>query len=118
MQTYTLNVIGRTVTGEGDTTLVRTSRGVDRVLFQFDSEEWLGFTLTVFFANGSVVEDVPLSVGVPSDDWACKGACEVPSSVLEQENPLHVTVLGVDGDGNRIVTALSAPLNVVLEGTA
>lgn len=116
MQTYTLNVIDRTITSEGDNTLVRTSIGVDRVLFRFDSAEWMGFTLSVFFANGDVIEEVPLSVG-PSDDWACEGYCDVPSTVLEQVAPLHVTVVGVDGGGNRIITALSTPLTVRQEGT-
>lgn len=117
MQTYTLNVIDRAITSDGDNTLVRTSIGVDRVLLRFDSAEWLEFTLSVFFANGSVIEEAPLSVSASSDEWACEGYCDVPSTVLEQENPLHVTVMGVDGEGDRIVTALSAPLNVVLEGS-
>ena len=117
MQTYTLNVLDRTITSEGDNTLVRTSIGVDRVLLRFDSAEWLGFTLSVFFANGDAIEEVPLSVSASSDDWACEGYCDVPSTVLEQDNPLHVTVVGVDNGGNRIVTALSTPLIVMQEGT-
>ena len=117
MQTYTLNVIDRTITSEGDNTLVRTSSGVDRVLLRFDNAEWMSFTLSVFFANGDVIEEVPLSVSTSSDGWACQGYCDVPSTVLEQDNPLYVTVTGVDSSGNYIITALSSPLIVRPEGT-
>lgn len=118
MQTYILNVTDRDVSAASDdTTLVRTSVGVDKAEFRFFSDEWLdSFNVSAAFYIGDVLEELPLSLTPVNDEWVAVATVEIPSTVLEHEGAMGVTVHGVDADGNHIITAESFPLTVEHEG--
>lgn len=115
MQTYELLVKERSVrANSNDTTLVRTSIGVDRIHVMFDDEEWLGFPVTVTF--GSVDETVTMALSmVPiqeSGEWAAEATSIVPWEVTQSVGPIRVTFQGTDSDGRHIITAKGSPLRV------
>lgn len=119
MQTYILAVDNREITLESDdSTLVRTSVGVDRIEFRFYSSEWLeSFDLSTAFYVGDVLEEVPIyPSAVVGADWLATATVVIPSTVLANSGNLGVTVHGVDADGNHIITAESFPLTVEHEG--
>lgn len=117
MQTYILDVTGREISAASDdTTLVRTSIGVDEVQFRFYSDEWLDFDVSAAFYIDDVLEELPLSLIPASDDWVAVATVEIPSMILEYTGAIGVTVHGVDADGNHIITAESFPLTIEQEG--
>ncbi len=116
MQTYELLVSGRAVrANSADTTLVRTSIGIDQIHVMFDSEEWLDFPLTVTFAQ-SGVEPVTQSLTVTeiedSDEWVSEATVTIPYEVITMVGPIRITFQGTDSDGRHIITAKGAPLSV------
>ncbi len=116
MQTYELLVTGRAVrANSADTTLVRTSVGIDQIHVMFDSEEWLGFPLTVTFAQAGV-EPVTQSLTVTeitdSDEWVSEATVTIPYEVITMVGPIRITFQGTDSDGRHIITAKGAPLSV------
>lgn len=118
MQTYGLTISGRSVAANTpDTTLVRTSVGVDEIHAYFDSAEWLDFPVRVSFGNGPELVTVPMTLSPLEDsDWAAEGTCEVPWEALQELGELRVTFQGTDASGNHIITAKGSPLTVVEEG--
>ena len=115
MQTYDLSITGRSIRLESaDSTLVRTSIGVDQMRFLFADEEWLGFDLSAAVSNG-IIAEVPLQLE-SAEGYAAVAVCAVPDEVLEHDGQLGVTVHGVDADGNHIITESAFPLTVMLEG--
>ena len=116
MQTYELLVTNRAVrANSSDTTLVRTSVGVDMVHVMFDNEEWLSFPLTITFAQRDVnAITIPLTVSriVDSDKWCAEATVTVPHEVIEMVGPIRVTFQGTDASGNHIITAAGSPLSV------
>lgn len=119
MQVYEVVVVGRSVLPNGgDTTLVRTSVGVDSIHVLFDSSEWLDFGVIATFANGdnAVSKSVTLT-SVDSDDYAAEATCEIPWEVLQEVGDIEVTFSGTKQDGDYIITEASeAILTVVQEG--
>jgi hypothetical protein len=119
MQTYELLIYDRAIKAlSDDTTLVRTSRGVDEIKLYFDSPEWLeGFDLSVAFKNGETLEELPLDLTeIVGGDYLAQATCEVPDSVLLEAGRLGVTVHGVSAGGDHIITERAFPLVVELEG--
>ena len=116
MQTYELTVEGRTVKANSDdTTLVRTSIGIDQVHVLFDSAEWLDFPLTVTFAQKGVrpvTDSLVVSRVYDSDRWVAEATCTVPYEVIQMVGKIRVTFQGTDSDGRHIITALGYPLSV------
>ncbi len=116
MQTYELLVEGRSVRANSyDTTLVRTSVGIDQVHVLFDSDEWLSFPLTITFAQDGV-EPVTSSITVSaisgSSEYLAEATVTIPYEVITMVGPIRVTLQGTDSDGNHIITAYGAPLSV------
>ena len=121
MQVYNLLVKDRTITlVSNDSTLVRTSKGVDSVRLLFDSDEWLdGFELSVAFINGETIEEVDIEPeAVAGSTHLAECVVEVPDEVFTQTGNLGVTVHGTDENDNHIITARAFPLTVELEGDA
>ena len=118
MQTYEILVQNRAVKGNSkDMTLVRTSVGIDVMHVLFDSEEWLGFPVTVTFAQGDDVITIPLVLStVDSADWVAEAECVIPHEVIDTVGPIRVTFQGTDQDGNHIITAKGSPLSVEESG--
>ena len=116
MQTYELLVEGRSIrSNSADNTLVRTSIGMDRIHVLFDSAEWLSFPLTVTFAQDGVnpvTASLPVSEISGSGDWHAEGTVTVPYEVITMVGPIRVTFQGTDSQGNHIITAYGAPLEV------
>ena len=120
MQTYDIYVKGRTIyANSADMALVRTSVGVDQVHVLFDNIEWLGFPVSVTFAQGGdAVTRVLAVTEVTDSEWRAEGTMTVPYEVVDMVGPIWVTIHGTDEDGNRIITAKGAPLRVEEEGYA
>ena len=119
MQRYILAVRERAIAAEStDTTLVRTSRGVDEIAVRVYSPEWLeGFELSTALYVGGVLEEQALELTESTDaDWLAEGVISVPSTVLESAGPLGVTVHGSNADGDHIITERAFPLTVMPEG--
>lgn len=118
MQAYELTVRGRSIRPESaDTTLVRTSRGVDEARFRFYSAEWLEFGLSAAFYTDEALEEVRLDLAeTPGEEWLAEATCGIPSTVLETLGSMGVTVHGFDAAGNHIITERAAPLSVEREG--
>lgn len=119
MQTYELLVKGRAVkANSADTTLVRTSIGIDKIHVLFDNDEWLDFALSVTFAQGTgsnqskVTTSITPSLITGSSDWVAEAECLVPWEVIDMTGPIRVTFQGTDASGNHIITAAGAPLFV------
>ena len=117
MQTYELMVRNRIMSAMSeDTTLVRTSRGVDKLRISFDSDEWTAFPLTCALSVGGNITEIPITLQSSEDDELPYAAeFEVPDEALESAGPLGVTVHGTDGT-NHIITGLAYPLAVEVEG--
>ena len=116
MQTYELLVSGRAVrANSNDTTLVRTSVGIDQVHVMFDDAEWLDFPLTITFSQAGV-EPVTQSLVVNTlageSTWKAEATVTVPYEVIEMVGPINVTIQGTDSQGRHIITAKGAPLSV------
>ena len=120
MQTYEILVSGRAVLPNGDdTTLVRSSIGVDELHVLFDSDEWMGFPVTVTFSNGdtSVSQSIQLTSVEGFDGVACESSCVIPWEVIQDVGGIALTFQGTDSDGNHIITEASGtPLTVVEAG--
>ena len=116
MQTYELTVEGRSVKANSDdTTLVRTSVGIDQIHVLFDSAEWLDFPLTVTFAQKGVrpvTDSIVVSRLHNSDKWVAEATCTVPYEVIQMVGKIRVTFQGTDSNGRHIITALGYPLSV------
>ncbi len=121
MQTYDISIHERAVSlASTDRTLVRTSKGVDRIRLLFDSAEWLdGFDLTCWFKRGEELRGVAITPTATTGDHLAECLVTVPYQVLATEGELGITVSGVDSDPTRyIVTERAYPLYVELEGDA
>lgn len=119
MQRYVLAVRDRAITAEStDTTLVRTSRGVDEIAIRFYSPEWLeGFSLSAALYVGDMLEEQALTLTQsPGAEWLAEAVISVPNSVLETAGELGVTVHGIDSDNDHIITERAFPLTVMQEG--
>lgn len=117
MQTYELTVRERSITRtSGDQTMVRTSRGVDRLHILFDSPEWLDFDLSVAIYNGGTLIESPVTVTSLLGDHLAECYVDVPDEVLESLGALGVTVHGADETNNHIITERAFPFTVEQEG--
>lgn len=115
MQTYEMLVKERSVRPNSkDMTLVRTSVGIDQIHVVFDSDEWIGFPITVTFCNGDTMVTQSMDVRriAGSDDWSLEGTCVIPHEVIQRTGPIRVTFQGTDSEGRHIITARGAPLYV------
>jgi len=114
MQTYEILVQNRAVRANSpDMTLVRTSVGIDQVHILFDNAEWLGFPVTITFANGNVAVTQALALTeLNSDKWVAEATVPVPHEVIDMVGTIRVTVQGTDSEGRHIITAKGAPLGV------
>lgn len=114
MQTYELLVENRSVRANSDDmTLVRTSVGVDQVHVLFDSEEWLGFPVSITFAQGDEIYTETLVLSELNDsEWVAEATVTVPYEVIDMVGPIRVTFQGTDSEGRRIITAKGSPLSV------
>ena len=116
MQTYELIVEGRSIrSNSADSTLVRTSVGIDQVHVYFDNEEWLSFPLTATFSQNGVrpvTSSMTVSRITNSDEWAAESTLSVPYEVIGMVGPIYVTIQGTDSNGNHIITAKGSPLSV------
>lgn len=119
MQQYVLAVRDRAITAEStDTTLVRTSKGVDEIAIRFYSPEWLeDFSLSCALYVGNTLEEQALTLTQPlGAEWLAEAVIAVPDSVLESAGELGVTVHGVNSGNDHIITERAFPLTVMLEG--
>lgn len=121
MQTYELRVVERSVlTNSADTTLVRTSIGIDQIHVLFDNAEWLDFPISATFTNAtdSVSRTTSLTVAEISGgvDFIAEATCEIPWEVIQSLGSIRVTFQGTNSDGDHIITAAGAPLSVVEAG--
>jgi len=119
MQRYVLAVRDRAITAEStDTTLVRTSKGVDEIAIRFYSPEWLeDFSLSCALYVGDVLEEQALTLVQPlGAEWLAEAVIAVPDTVLESAGELGVTVHGVTSGNEHIITERAFPLTVMLEG--
>ena len=117
MQIYELTVRERAITRtSNDPTMVRTSRGVDRLHILFDSPEWLDFDLGVAMYNGGVLVESPVTVTPLLGDHLAECYVDVPDEVLESLGALGVTVHGTDENDNHIITERAFPFTVEQEG--
>ena len=119
MQRYVLAVRDRAITAEStDTTLVRTSQGVDEIAIRFYSPEWLeDFSLSCALYVGDVLEEQALTLVQPlGAEWLAEAVIAVPDTVLESAGELGVTVHGVTSGNEHIITERAFPLTVMLEG--
>ena len=118
MQSYILAIRDRSLSLESDdSTLVRTSRGVDELNIRFYSDEWLDdFNLSVAFSIDGITE-VPITLTlVEGVEWLAECTVAVPDEVLGTEGQLGVTVHGVKPDGTHIIRARAYPLEIEREG--
>lgn len=114
MQTYELLVKNRSVMSNSeDMTLVRTSVGMDQVHVLFDNQEWLGFPVTITFAQGDdvITQSLVLSE-IASGEWAAESYAPVPHEVIDMVGRVRVTLQGTDSQGRHIITAKGSPLIV------
>lgn len=114
MQTYEILVQNRSVRGNSrDMTLVRTSIGIDVVHVLFDDPEWLGFPVTMTFAQGDIVVTQALILSaIDGSDWVAEATCVVPHEVVNMVGAIRVTLQGTDSNGRHIITAKGSPLSV------
>lgn len=119
MQTYILAIHDRAITAEStDTTLVRTSKGVDEIAVRIYSSEWLEtFSLAIdLYHDGDTPVEIPLELSTSADaEWLAEATVAVPDSVLTTAGPLGVTVHGYR-DTDHIITERAYPLTVAQEG--
>ena len=114
MQTYEVLVRNRSVVSNSkDMTLVRTSVGIDQLHVLFDSDEWLGFPVTVTFGHGDELVSRALVVSeLAGSAWVAESTVEIPWEVIDQTGPIRVTFQGTDSEGRHIITAAGSPLSV------
>ena len=114
MQTYEILVKNRAVRGNSpDMSMVRTSVGIDQVHVLFDDAEWLGFPVTITFAQGDTVVTQSLPViETGAYDWVAEATVTVPYEVIRMVGPVRITIQGTDHNGRHIITARGAPLAV------
>ena len=119
MQTYEIIVSGRAVhANSADTTLVRTSIGIDKIHVLFDNEEWTSFPVRVTFANGDTIISTSLTLAeIDAPEWAAEAECAIPWEVIQDLGGIRITFQGTDASGNHIITEASGtPLTVVEAG--
>ena len=118
MQTYILQVRDRRISAaSGDTTMVRTSSGVDEIEVRLHGQEWLAFGLSLALSIGGSVYEVPVTAEAAADaDWDAAFSVPVPDAALTHTGALGVAVHGADADGNHIITAAAWPLSIEDEG--
>lgn len=119
MQTYEIIVAGRAVrANSADTTLVRTSVGIDKIHVLFDNAEWTGFPVRVTFANGETLVSTSVTLNtLESTEWAAEAECTVPWEVIQALGGIRITFQGTDSGGKHIITEASGtPLTVVEAG--
>ena len=119
MQTYEIIVSGRAVhANSADTTLVRTSIGIDKIHVLFDNEEWTAFPVRVTFANGDTIISTSLTLAeIDAPEWAAEAECAIPWEVIQDLGGIRITFQGTDASGNHIITEASGePLSVVEAG--
>ena len=119
MQTYEIIVSGRAVrANSADTTLVRTSVGIDKIHVLFDNEEWRSFPVRVTFANGETLVSTSVTLAaLESDEWAAEAECTIPWEVIQTLGGIRITFQGTDSSGKHIITEASGtPLTVVEAG--
>ena len=113
MQTYRIDIRDRMLATSGDTSLVRTSRGIDQIEVTVHDAEWLGFELSLALSIGGTLHEVPVELSEADEGWVC--AVPVPDSILEHDGALGVALHGVSRT-DHIITAYSAPLIIEYEG--
>lgn len=88
MQVYTLEVRARTITlASDDSTLVRTSSGVDTLELMFYSDEWLEFDLSCALAvDGANVLEIPLVLEQAPESDGTDTTNELPNSAVDGES--------------------------------
>lgn len=119
MQVYEIIVSGRAVkANSADTTLVRTSIGIDEIHVLFDNEEWTDFPVRVTFANGDTLVSTSLTLAeIDAPEWAAEAECAIPWEVIQDLGGIRITFQGTDASGNHIITEASGtPLTVVEAG--
>ena len=118
MQTYEVAVIGRSVVQNGgDSTLVRTSAGVDQLHVLFDNPEWAAFPVACTFTNGSESVAVSLTVAeIESDGYGAESTCLVPWEVLQEVGDIELCFHGASSGDYIITESSGALLHVVQEG--
>ena len=119
MQTYEIIVSGRAVhANSADTTLVRTSIGIDKIHVLFDNTEWTAFPVRVTFANGDTIISTSLTLTeIDAPEWAAEAECAIPWEVIQDLGGIRITFQGTDASGNHIITEASGePLSVVEAG--
>lgn len=119
MQTYEIIVSGRAVhANSADTTLVRTSIGIDKIHVLFDNTEWTAFPVRVTFANGDTIISTSLTLTeIDAPEWAAEAECTIPWEVIQDLGGIRITFQGTDASGNHIITEASGePLSVVEAG--
>ena len=119
MQTYEIIVSGRAVhANSADTTLVRTSIGIDKIHVLFDNTEWTAFPVRVTFANGDTIISTSLTLTeIDAPEWAAEAECAIPWEVIQDLGGIRITFQGTDASGNHIITEASGtPLTVVEAG--
>ena len=121
MQTYELRVLERSVlANSADTTLVRTSIGIDQVHVLFDNAEWLDFPISATFTNANDSESRTTSLTVAEIpggvDFIAEATCVIPWEVIQSLGTIRVTFQGTNSVGDHIITAAGAPLSVVEAG--
>jgi hypothetical protein len=93
--------------------MVRTSRGVDRLVLSLDAE-WGGFGHVEAVLVNGVTEHVALNLTESEDGYTASFV--VPDSILMREGPVSLTLHGWDQDGRHIVTTRGSVLTVEREG--
>jgi len=119
MQTYEIIVSGRAVrSNSADTSLVRTSIGIDKIHVLFDNVEWTQFPVRVTFANGDTLVSTSVTLtAIDAPEWAAEAECVIPWEVIQTLGGIRVTFQGTDATGNHIITEASGtPLTVVEAG--
>lgn len=120
MKTREVSVIGRSVYGNGDVELVRTSVGIDQMHVLFDSAEWVSFgAVSVTFKN-SADADNPITTSVTptainSPDWSAEATCLIPWEVIQDVGTIAVTFQATDSSSNHIITARAENVLSVIE---
>ena len=115
MQTYALNVKDRRIALlSEDSTLVRTSKGIDCIRIESEDAEWLDYDLSVALSIGGSIVEIEIAPTETNTGWHTE--LNIPDSVLEHDGPLGVTLHGTDSDEHHIITAKAAPLVIEHEG--
>lgn len=120
METREVSVIGRTVYGNGEVELIRTSVGIDQMHVLFDSAEWVAFgAVSVTFKNSADTEN-PITTSITptaidSPDWSAEATCLIPWEVIQDVGTIAVTFQATDSSSNHIITARAENVLSVIE---